>query len=367
MDVHVVGAGPSGCFAAIAASKRGLSVKITEEHAKAGLPANCSGLVSASGLEELSDFVDYRKCALNPIYGANLHCGGKTMQVRTRLPVAYVIDRAHFDALCADAAVTSGASLELGRRVSGNYDAGVVIGADGPASHVASHFGFPRQPHFISTYQGLFEYSCPDSNCVEVYLSGHFPGFFGWAIPQSGDRALIGVGVRPPNSSKRAYGYLVKSLGSPKGLANSGFTIPASVRAKTAGVFGSKKVLLVGDAAGQVKATTGGGIYFGASCGRLAGKLCQSPLEYEREWRGRHYFDLLLHRAARRYLDTMPPALTELSFSAANALMLGHFLSEWGHMDRPSRMIGARQLASYARLLISHAAGSNPVPMAVIK
>ncbi len=364
-DVHVIGAGPSGCFAAIEAANAGHSVKISEEHQKVGSPTNCSGLVSATGLRELSDFVDYRKCALNRIFGANIHCGGETMRVRRSEPAAFVIDRAHFDLLCAQAAESAGVQIQTGKRISGDFEAATIIGADGPASEVAKFFSFPRQPHFVSTFQGQFKYACPDPHSVEVYLSSDFPGFFGWAIPQDESTALIGAGVRPPNSSKRAYDSLVRMLGSPRELSCSGFTIPTAVRPKTAGIFGGKKVLLAGDAAGQVKATTGGGIYFGASCGRIAGRLCQSPLEYEREWRRRHYPDLLIHRALRLWLDSAPRKLTEISFAAAKSLRIGQFLSAEGHMDRPSEMLGARQAAAYAKILASSVLGMAAHPAQV--
>lgn len=364
-DVHVIGAGPSGCFAAISAARAGLKVLISEEHQKVGSPTNCSGLVSATGLQELSDFVDYRKCTLNNISGANIHCGGKTMEIRAASTAAYVIGRAHFDLLCAQAATDAGAQIKTGERIGGNYQSDTIIGADGPASGVARHFSFPRQPHFVSTFQGQFKYACPDPHSVEVYLSSDFPGFFGWAIPQDEATALIGAGVRPPNSSKRAYDSLVRMLGSPRELSCSGFTIPTAVRPKTAGIFGGKKVLLAGDAAGQVKATTGGGIYFGASCGRLAGQLCHSPADYEREWRRRHYPDLLIHRALRLWLDSAPRKLTEISFAAAKSLRIGQFLSAEGHMDRPSEMLGARQAAAYAKILASGLLGADIAPAPV--
>ena len=65
-DLHVVGAGPAGSFAAITALREGKNVLLSEEHKQVGVPSHCSGLVSASGLEQMSDVVDYKKSSATP-------------------------------------------------------------------------------------------------------------------------------------------------------------------------------------------------------------------------------------------------------------------------------------------------------------
>ncbi|MBM3229608.1 FAD-dependent oxidoreductase, partial [Candidatus Parvarchaeota archaeon] len=66
-DVHVIGAGPAGSFAAREAALSGKKVLLCEEHGQVGSPVACSGLISKAGLELMRDVVDYRKITLNRI------------------------------------------------------------------------------------------------------------------------------------------------------------------------------------------------------------------------------------------------------------------------------------------------------------
>ncbi|MDO8554784.1 MAG: NAD(P)/FAD-dependent oxidoreductase [Candidatus Micrarchaeota archaeon] len=340
-DVHVIGAGPSGSVAATCAVRKGYNVILSEEHTSAGKPVHCSGLFSKTGLESIKEFVDYRKLIINPMHGAIIDFAGEKIQIRTKDAIAYVCDRAGLDEAITTNAIREGVKVEFGKRVTGNYLANTVIGGDGPFSHVASTFKFPKINEYVSTIQAHVKYKSETPDMVEVFLSNeHFPGLFGWIIPHTEEVAEFGVGVTlPHHSSTKAWNALLKMKGVEYSGELGGAVIPITVRKKTAGTFGKKKVLLVGDAAGQVKSTTGGGVIFGANCARYAGSHCDNPLRYELEWKARFGMDLFAHRQVHNFIYSKRDEELRALGSRLKRMELDKFLSNHGHMDKPTKMI----------------------------
>lgn len=359
-DVHIVGAGPAGLFAGIAACRSGKSALASEEHARVGEPEACSGLISKSGLEALRSLagVDYRKAAINEIKSAKIVCGSQSFAIKPKEEAALLISRQEFDRLAAERFEQEGGKLELGRKVAGEFGADCIIGADGPASLVADRFGFPKMRSYVASMQGDFAYKCSDAHCATLYLSSRdFPGFFGWEIPKNESEAKIGLGVALPNHPLAFYRRFLAKLGV-KGKPSHEFSavIPTSVRAKTAMRKGGRSVLLAGDAAGQVKATTGGGVFFGASCGFLAGSLAGEPEKYEKEWRAAYGLDLAMHRKMRTLLDFTGGQPPGPLVAAAKALFFEELLSERGKMDRWGQMASPSTLSAYLGIVVKKSA-----------
>ncbi len=355
-DVHVVGAGPAGSIAAMAATRQGHRVVVSEQHADAGSHATCSGLVSAAGLRSLSDFIDYRKLVVNRIKGADIHFADEVLSVRTKEPVAYVCDRHAFDAKLAENAESAGAKVVYNETVKGVFRADCVIGADGPGSFVARHFHFPPMGRYVCTMKAVMEYDVAaktDRSIITMHLSQkRFPGFFGWMIPHANDLAEFGVGVALPGPAGAAWDHLLGMYGVRKPRRVASDIIPVEPRRRTSMQSGKLKVLLAGDAAGQVKATTGGGVIFGGNCAALAGKHAHSPRGYELEWRARFGPDLFLHRKLRDHLDSLQDHQLAGLARHLKRLRLDSYLSRHGSMDRPTRMIKPQMLSHVARALI---------------
>lgn len=353
-DLHVVGAGPAGTFAAITALREGKNVLLSEEHKTVGIPSHCSGLVSASGLEQMKDVIDYPRVIRNTITRANLHGHKQRMTLSFPYPKAYVIDRAKLDQMAVEKYEKEGGKIIVGQRITKIADlkSSCIVGADGPISTVARLFHFPPIPAYASSWQGDYAYSSPDLSAVEVFFDQSWaPGFIGWVIPVHKNMAKIGLGVTRKGDLPRAKKKFLDHLHISGAKPSSQFSalIPLAVRKKTGGIFGRFHVVLAGDAAGQVKASSGGGIFFGASCGRLAGRLAAEPTEYEQAWRYSYGADLSMHRLLRSTLDVLPMWGLDAWLLAMQYAHLDKWLISVGEMDQYSKMVTPRGLLAYAK------------------
>ncbi|VVC04258.1 Digeranylgeranylglycerophospholipid reductase [Candidatus Bilamarchaeum dharawalense] len=352
-DVHIVGAGPAGAISALSAIHHGHQVVISEDHPVSGLPENCSGLFSIDGLGSLKQFVDFKPTIINPIYGANIHINDTILSVRTQTPVAHVCNRSHLDVLLAQNAETEGAKINYGERIQGNFHANNIIGADGPLSHVARHFNFPKIKKFAATLQADLPFRCEDPRVVELFLSNQkFPGFFAWTIPHNEEKAEFGVGVEVPSRAQEAWKNLLKLKKIEAAVKPSGASIPLETRSKTAKSVSGKNIFLVGDAAGQVKSTTGGGVIFGGNCAALLGKHISNPGGYELEWRLKYGTDLALHSLFHNYLANQSDASLSALGRRLKKLNIDVYLSKNGHMDRPTKMVGPNLMAHLLKSIL---------------
>ncbi|MCP4647301.1 MAG: NAD(P)/FAD-dependent oxidoreductase [bacterium] len=353
-QVSVIGAGPSGSVAALSALMHNHNVSVYEEHKRAGVPINCSGLISREGLESLEEFVDYKKHVKNRMRGAIIDCAGSKLLVDSGRDIAYVVDRASFDSALAQKAEDKGAKLHYGKRASPPFPEGHIIGADGPNSSVASHFNFPHLSRFVGVSQSTVRYDGSKPDHVRVFLSNEkFPGFFAWLIPQNEEHAEVGAGCVLPGNSNASLNVLSKHIGIEFPNTRIHSIIPVCRRAKTSISSPSRNVVLVGDAAGQVKSTTGGGVAFGTQCARLAGRHIESPQEYERTCREIHGKDLDAHYHLHTTMGKMGDDSLRALGSLASTFQIEEFLQRDGNMDSPMKMIGPNLLLHPFRALMN--------------
>ena len=368
-DVQIVGGGPAGCIAAKEAASRNLTVAVFEEHEKIGSNLKCSGLLSKKGLDGLG--VDYRKAILNKIRGAVVYSPSlNKMRIVTHDVKAFVIDRKKFDSLCAMEAEDEGSKLILGKRAgASDLKSPLILGADGALSQVAAWYDFPKINEFAFCYQADFQNArVEETDVASIFLSNNlFPGFFGWLIPLNECEARIGLGVF--RDVRKEYAVSVKHYFDnftkrhpivSKIVKNSrhkntvSAVVPLSPRERTA----KENVLLVGDAAGQVKATTGGGIIFGGNCAKIAGNLAPHIIRsgdssrYELEWRKTFLKDLLLHKRARRAYNSLSDRQIERYFRLAKRAGIEKFLAEHGDMDSPTAMMNSASSTAPLQILL---------------
>ena len=292
-DALVVGAGPSGLLAARQIASRGFTVTILEEHNQVGVPSHCSGLISVEGLERIGVKASDR-FVQNTISGGKIHSpNGQCIEIMDNRPRAYVVDRAALDQHLAEKAIDAGAELVLGKtsesliivdgRVIGASGAGVyeaarlTVDAEGPSRRLARVTGLvetKRAPLLgVNT-----EVSCEiDPAIVEVWFGREIaPGFFAWVIPTSKNQARVGLAAKGVDAMSLLKKFINKRFGDVPHLPLRAGQVVVDGPIEKAS---SPGLLIVGDAAGHVKPTTGGGVVLGGLCAVEAGKIAALALE----------------------------------------------------------------------------------------
>ncbi len=363
-DVVIIGAGPAGSTAAHLLASDGFDVAVLEEHAVVGEPVDCTGVL---GAEAFSRFDLPQTLILGTIRAITVNSpGGVRVTHEGEQPRAFVIDRAELDRGLARRAQASGATVYLNtqavdvernptsvmvtcrwadgdtRRVSCK----LLLLAGGPRFVFQERLGLGTCPLlWRSAHAELAGNSLPHP---QVFLGRNVaPGAFGWAVPlrRSGD-PFVRIGV---NSHSNASQYLRKLCEArfPHLLPADGsfparsWMLPIVPLPRTA----ADRVLAIGDAAGQVKPTSGGGILFGmlsaqasaeaAAKALHAGRLGREALaDYETRWRARLGLDLKIGTLFRRLFSRMADSdidqlLTALSAESMRRSMRGVVSFDW--------------------------------------
>ena len=341
-DVIVVGGGPAGLLAARDLAAAGFSTLVLEEHDRIGRPVHCTGVLGVDAFDEL-DLP--RHTILHTAHAARfVSADGSSLVIDHERVRAAVVDRATFDEALAGSAAAAGAGILTGcavRQIDVVPDGVNVTTADRVLQARAcvmacgANYRFNRRlglglPRLFA-HSAQREVPFPDTDHVEVYLGRQVAaGGFGWLVPFRRDGASYArVGVMCENRARASFKALSQRIGDRFGIAAEWGEprvkiLPLAPVART----WSARVLAVGDAAGLVKATTGGGIYFGLLSGRiaaevLAGALAEARLtatrlrEYERRWRARLWPEIragvAFRTMAARLNDRTIDALVELA------------------------------------------------------
>lgn len=353
----VVGAGPCGLRAASNLRNQGWDVVVIEEHPAAGRPVNCSGLISRSGAEELA--LPVEECTVNRVKGARMYSpNNEVLEVRRKSFVAHVIDREKFDDMLYKSAVRKGVEVRLNTRLldirnqavfvehKGRGEllkARVVVGADGVVSKTRELLGIKiPAANFVHTYQMRARGSF-DHEYVSLYFGQASKNFFAWVVPESPEIARIGIGTAGGNARK-AFEMFVNERGiNAEQISQSSALIPIGEPLRTAM---KENVLLVGDAAFQTKATTGGGVITGMNAADTAAEVItnhfknRAPLgDYHNRLKPLNR-ELATHWKIRRYLNSLSDEKMDRLFVKMKKAGIEDFLAEHGDMDRPGRFIG---------------------------
>jgi len=386
VDVLVVGAGPAGSTAAARLAKAGHSVRVIEEHPKVGYPVQCAGLVS----QRVLDLAGSASMVRRPVRGATVFGPSlESITFRAETPRAFVIDRAGLDVYLADRAARAGAEIRTSTRFdsveSGNAErltvhvrapdgsseairARLVIGADGVASAVARAFRLRRPVEVLPAFEAEFPESPGDPDTVEVYLGRTFaPGLFGWWIPDGAGGARVGIAADADGTPARAYfdcllDFLARRFG--RRLANPTAYLVSGIPIGTLPRTHSRQVLLVGDAAAQVKPLSGGGIFTGMRCAEIAadvatnalarGDLSEASLaEYDRRWRAELGEEFRRALYLRRLFTRLSDDELDRVVHALKGAHLAATIVAFGDIDFPTHVVREllRQSPGLVRLL----------------
>lgn len=341
-DVVIAGAGVAGNYVAYRIAALGYSTAVLEEHEKVGEPVQCSGII---GAECFQRFPIFHGTLLREVTSARLFSPSqKEMRLERGTTQAYIVDRAAFDRELAHKAQMQGAKYLLGHKVvdvavgdggvtfttkdQGAFRARAAVIATGCASDLPSRLGMGRIREIIMGAQ--VETPMSGLGELEVYLDQDLaPGFFAWLVPTSQEKALVGLLARR-NSARHLRGLVAMlmqqgKIGPPQATPSYG-GIPLHPLRRTH----APRVLVVGDAAGQVKPTTGGGIYYGLLCADIAADVLAQALTtndysprlfsgYQQRWQERLGRELRIDRFARQVYERLTNRQIEAVFGIINS------------------------------------------------
>lgn len=343
-DVAIIGGGPAGLTAARRLAARGHDVVVFEEHPQIGFPVHCTGVLGAAAFDEFDIPPD---AILGTAQVATfVAADGSSVSVDAERAQAVVVDRARFDQGLADASRAAGAELRTGARVRtiAIEPDGVRIGVEGAAPIDAracvlacgANYRFNRQlglgvpRSFVQSAQ--LEQSLDGPEGVEVHLGREVaPAGFAWLVPfEREGRRHTRLGLMCESRALVRFREFATRMRTRFGVATEGWPeprlkiLPLGPVRRTYG----PRVLAVGDAAGLVKPTTGGGIYYSLISGQIAADTLDEALRaddlrearlrrYETGWRQRLGADIRIGLAFRtlaaRMNDRSIDAVVELA------------------------------------------------------
>lgn len=361
-DVLVIGGGPSGLRVACRLAEAGLDVRVLERKPAIGRDVVCTGIVGVDvfarfGLDPSPVIEEIRDVRLVSPFGT-------VVSYRHPRPFACVVDRERFDAGIAEAAISAGAVLSLGSRVDGltvepggvrvaaresgggtlRYSAAMAVIASGvdPGLARRAGLGYPRS--FLRGAQA--EIPASPGGPTTIFVGREVaPGAFAWSVP-AGDRARVGLLAR--KDAKTLLARLMKANGLPEGPAIRTRAVAQGLVSRTTG----DRVLSVGEAAGQIKTTTGGGITYGLFCADLAAEAVRRSFErssfgaaalagYESGWRTALHKEIVIGHFARRMCARLSDGQVEGLFHLAQTDGIIPIIRETADFDRHSGLIFA--------------------------
>ncbi len=317
--IPIIGSGTIGSYAAYLMAKRGFNVTLYEDHDKIGVPCHCTGIITAGLLDIIklkNELIVNRLKRVKVVAPNNSYAILKSTDI--------VLDRVGFDVFLAEKAVEAGAKLEYNHKFI-SFDAQKkelilknkqeiktvkctkVIAADGPNSALFNYVNpnLKREPWIgvQVVIKGEFE-----KEMYEAYLGSEFaPGFFAWVVPESEKTAIIGLATR-----EKTNFYFERFM-----KQRCGEDWKSRVQSYRAGLIPlyNKKVIcekdgifLVGDAAHQVKGTTGGGIIPGMKAAQALADSFVTGKSYDSLWRKYTGKDLWIHLKIRQVMDKFSDA-----------------------------------------------------------
>ena len=314
-DVVIAGGSIAGLFCAREIAKQGHSVLVIEEDYEIGTPEHCGGLVSISGLEQLG-VVPHRKTFDHLIETAEIFApGGKSFSINSSKQKVAEIDRRELDKQIAYQAQQNGAEIKVRTSFKEKTEDGVIT-SDGKikckiivdARGVSSLIHKDRTGILASAQYEVYA-DWIKKGKVEVYLDQvKYPGFFSWSIPLGDGFGKVGVAGKGINAAEALEEFLLR-----KGKYSTIRKIYAPIWVKgPIEKFVTDNVVTVGDAAGQSKPTTAGGIFSCGMGGIFAGRAISKFLdsgkksdlnEYKKNWNEKFEKEFEKQLLARKILE----------------------------------------------------------------
>jgi len=367
-DVVIAGGSISGLITSREIAKKGYKALVLEEGFEVGTPDHCGGLVSKSALHDLGiqptqkTFDSVINSAL--IFSPN----GKQVEIDSKKQEVVVVNRRELDKQVALQAKQAGAEIRVktsfkektkhGVKTSvGEIDCNILIDCRG----VGALINNDRDGVLLSAQYEIYADWITDGR-VEVYFDQiKYPGFFAWIIPTGHGVGKVGVAGRDINVSNTMEQFLRS-----KGRYSTVRKIFAPIWIKgPIKNFVSKNVVTVGDAAGQSKPTTAGGIYSCGMGGILAGNAITKYLktneyfqlqQYQKFWNDKFGKEFEKQRKARKILEKVDNKTIDMIFDRITPEIVSDISTKEDfdfHATSIIKLLGVRTSLSTAQNIMS--------------
>ncbi len=356
-DVCIIGGNLAGSYLAYLLASEGVKVLIVEQNKHPGLPMQCAGIVSQrfTNIVEIDPSIIINRVDTAWLISEN----GKRVSVSIQ-DHPYIIDRVKLDQSFFQKALQSGAQfllqekfIDLDKTLDAVHihtnkrkiTAKILVGCDGPLSKVAKLHNIHHK--WIPAKQIRVPYDHP-YNSVEMYFKSCWKNLFGWVIPEGNGICRIGLGCH--HNLKQTFDAFLDEIGVNREdiIEYLGGQIVLSYPRQIA----FNRVILLGDAAGMVKATTGGGINTLLKASSHAKNAILRSLKtndfsskvfitHYQKSRGirKSKRNIILHYLVRILLLFFTQVDYEESFNILNQPITRELLLRHGDMDFPAKLI----------------------------
>lgn len=355
-DVCIIGGSIAGNYLAYLLAPLELTICVIEEHSDIGKPFQCAGIIS----QKLGDLIALPdNIILNRVDVAKIVApSGKFIRLSGQ-EKPYIVDRVALDRLFYEKIKQkSNITYYLGEKyhefeyITNNGEKVIqittskrrihcklLVGCDGPLSAVAHQLGADHTNIYATQIRakGNFE------NEAVMYFHPNWKELFGWIVPEGRQVFRIGMGAAN-NLSQNFKNFLDKlKIKNNQIIDRQGGLIPFGSMKKVA----YDNILLLGDAACQVKATTGGGIvmlltaakYAAVSVKRsfYAQNYSESFLKenYEIPCKNEINRSLKTHLVIRKIFECFTSEDFETFFQIVKTSNVENIISLYGDMDFP--------------------------------
>jgi len=265
---------------------------------------HCTGIVTNHITKIIKPHEDF---VINKLEKSVVHApNGQNVEVKTG---ELVINREKFDRRLIEMALSEGAKLHLNQKYKGfnqehiTFTNGktvkkqVLIGADGPLSNVAKSIGLVNTDFYYGIQAIVRKKMYPTT--FHTFFGKDYPKFFGWIVPENNETCRIGLATKT-NPKLYFEKFINKVAKNCKIITKYGGLIP---------IYNPKKIIqkdniyLVGDSAGMVKATTGGGLIPGLLGAETLADSIINNKDYTKEFHDKTGKNLKLHLKIRNILN----------------------------------------------------------------
>jgi digeranylgeranylglycerophospholipid reductase len=369
-QVVVAGGSISGLLAARETAAGGASVVVLEEDPEIGTPEHCGGLVSMEGIKNLGIVPDIVATENDRIKKARIMSPSAGFELNSEKQKIVVLDRRALDKQAALQAQRAGAEVRVKcsvRSVQRNGSSYVVRTSEGDitcnyfvdARGVASLISRNREGILASAQYEVFAPWIARDTIEVVFDREKYPGFFAWIVPTGEGRGKVGVAGKGINAASTLKSYMdLKGPHSAVRKVYAPIWVGGPIEHFTDG-----QTVIVGDAAGQTKPTTAGGIYTCGMGGILAGRAVakavagHGDLDYKPTWVsmfGEEFEKMLL---ARRLLERLDNKAINDLFASVSPEKLEEVSSTGDfdfHSAALSKVLSVKSAALMAKALLGN-------------